>query len=51
VTKLGNNMYFYTGPGGEDSPPPLQSDDEVPVSISKLNLLISKAVELLIIKA
>jgi hypothetical protein len=31
VTKLGNNMYFYTGPGGQDSPPPLQSDDEVPV--------------------
>ena len=29
VTKLGNNMYFYTGPGGQDSPPPLTSDDEV----------------------
>ncbi|XP_023338617.1 nucleolar and coiled-body phosphoprotein 1 isoform X2 [Eurytemora carolleeae] len=28
VTKLGNNMYFYTGPGGQDSPPPLTSDDE-----------------------
>lgn len=28
VTKLGNNMYFYTGPGGQDSPPPLQSDEE-----------------------
>jgi len=28
VTKLGNNMYFYTGPGGQDSPPPLNSDDE-----------------------
>jgi len=28
VMKLGNNMYFYTGPGGQDSPPPLTSDDE-----------------------
>jgi len=28
VTKLGNNTYYYTGPGGQDSPPPLNSDDE-----------------------
>ena len=27
VAKLGSNMYFYTGPGGNDSPP-LDSDDE-----------------------
>ena len=28
VAKLGSNMYFYTGPGGSDSPPPLDSDEE-----------------------
>merc|ERR1712227_744454 len=28
VSKLGSNMYFYTGPGGSDSPPPLDSDEE-----------------------
>jgi len=28
VAKLGSNMYFYTGPGGADSPPSLHSDDE-----------------------
>ena len=24
VAKLGSNMYFYTGPGGNESPPPLE---------------------------
>ena len=28
VAKLGSNMYFYTGPGGAESPPSLHSDDE-----------------------
>merc|ERR1711983_766310 len=28
VSKLGSNMYFYTGPGGNESPPPLDSDEE-----------------------
>jgi len=28
VAKLGSNMYFYTGPGGSESPPPLDSDEE-----------------------
>eukprot|EP00092_Neocalanus_flemingeri_P036308 GFUD01039530.1.p1 GENE.GFUD01039530.1~~GFUD01039530.1.p1 ORF type:complete len:1126 (-),score=436.20 GFUD01039530.1:24-3401(-) len=28
VAKMGSNMYFYTGPGGGDSPPSLHSDDE-----------------------
>ena len=28
VAKLGSNMYFYTGPGMSDSPPPLDSDEE-----------------------
>lgn len=28
VTKIGNNMYFYTGPGGSGSPPPLVDKEE-----------------------
>merc|ERR1712130_407823 len=36
VAKLGSNMYFYTGPGGAESPPSLHSDDEdLPVSEKK----------------
>lgn len=36
VAKLGSNMYFYTGPGGADSPPSLHSDDEdLPVNAKK----------------
>lgn len=28
VTKIGNNMYFYTGPGGSGSPPPLVDNED-----------------------
>ena len=36
VAKLGSNMYFYTGPGGAESPPSLHSDDEdLPVNQKK----------------
>ena len=36
VAKLGSNMYFYTGPGGAESPPSLHSDDEdLPVNEKK----------------
>merc|ERR1711915_373897 len=36
VAKLGSNMYFYTGPGGADSPSSLHSDDEdLPVNAKK----------------
>eukprot|EP00090_Calanus_glacialis_P002838 TRINITY_DN1209_c0_g1_i1.p1 TRINITY_DN1209_c0_g1~~TRINITY_DN1209_c0_g1_i1.p1 ORF type:complete len:1016 (-),score=414.02 TRINITY_DN1209_c0_g1_i1:154-3201(-) len=36
VAKLGTNEYFYTGPGGAESPPSLHSDDEdLPVNAKK----------------
>ena len=36
VARLGSNMYFYTGPGGAESPPSLHSDDEdLPVKNQK----------------
>jgi len=36
VAKLGTNEYFYTGPGGAESPPSLHSDDEdMPVNAKK----------------
>jgi len=37
VTKIGNNMYFYTGPGGSGSPPPLVDNEDEDEEWSELD--------------